>query len=58
MNFPFDLNRVRSMIDESNLSPNARQFMNNLQHIQEQKRPRTNPSQQFNLDHLMTMMKG
>jgi UDP-galactopyranose mutase len=58
MNLPFDLNRVRSMIDETNLSSNARQFMNDLQHIQEQRRIKDNSSQQFNLGQLMLMMKG
>jgi UDP-galactopyranose mutase len=61
MNLPFDLNRVRSMIDETNLSSNARQFMNDLQHIQEQRRIKENnssPNQQFNLKQLMLMMKG
>jgi UDP-galactopyranose mutase len=58
MNLPFDLNRVRSMIDETNLSSNARQFMNDLQHIQEQRRTKNNSSQQFNLGQLMLMMKG
>jgi UDP-galactopyranose mutase len=57
MNLPFDLNRVRSMIDETNLSSNARQFMNDLQHIQEQRRTKNNSSQQFNLGQLMLMMK-
>lgn len=55
---PFDLNRVRSMIDETNLSSNAKQFMNDLQHIQEQRRIKDNSSQQFNLTQLMSMMKG
>jgi hypothetical protein len=55
MSLPFDLNRVRSMINEENLSTNARQFMNDLQHIQEQRRSKDNTSQ---LGHLMTMMKG
>jgi len=58
MNLPFDLNRVRSMIDETNLSSNARQFMNDLQHIQEQRRTKNNSSQQFNLGQLMLTMKG
>jgi hypothetical protein len=58
MNLPFDLNRVRSMIDETNLSTNARQFMNDLQHIQEQRHRKDNPSQQFNLSQMMLMMKG
>jgi len=59
MNLPFDLNRVRSMVDETNLSSNARQFMNDLQHIQEQRRnTKDNSSQQFNLGQLMLMMKG
>lgn len=57
-NLPFDLNRVRSMIDETNLSSNARQFMNNLEHIQEQRRTKDNSSEQINLNHLMSMMKG
>jgi len=57
-NLPFDLNRVRSMIDETNLSSNARQFMNNLEHIQDQRRTKDNSSQQINLNHLMSMMKG
>jgi hypothetical protein len=59
MNLPFDLNRVRSMIDETNLSSNARQFMNDLQHRQD--RTRTNESSsspQFNISQLMCMMKG
>jgi hypothetical protein len=55
MSLPFDLNRVRSMINEENLSTNARQFMNDLQHIEEQRRSKDNTSQ---LGHLMTMMKG
>jgi hypothetical protein len=46
------------MVDESNLSQNARQFMNNLQQIQEQRRSKPNPSQEFNLGHIMTMMTG
>ncbi len=58
MNLPFDLNRVRSMIDETNLSTNARQFMNDLQHIQEQRQSKDNTSQQFNLGQMMLMMKG
>jgi UDP-galactopyranose mutase len=57
MNLPFDLNRVRSMIDETSLSSNARQFMNDLQHIQET-RTKQSSSQQFNLGQMMLMMKG
>ncbi len=57
MNLPFDLNRVRSMIDETNLSSNARQFMNDLQHIQD-KRTKQSSSQPFNLGQMMLMMKG
>ncbi|CAF4694887.1 unnamed protein product, partial [Rotaria sp. Silwood1] len=64
MNLPFDLNRVRSMIDETSLSSNARQFMNDLQHIQEQRRTKetssssSSSSQQLNLSQIMLMMKG
>ncbi|CAF4202198.1 unnamed protein product, partial [Rotaria magnacalcarata] len=58
MNLPFDLNRVRSMIDETNLSSNARQFMNNLQYTQEQRQTKETSSQDLNLTQLMFMMKG
>ncbi|CAF4458333.1 unnamed protein product [Rotaria socialis] len=58
MNLPFDFNRVRSMIDETNLSSNARQFMNNLQHTQEQRRTKETSPQDLNLAQLMFMMKG
>ncbi|CAF4603974.1 unnamed protein product, partial [Rotaria sp. Silwood2] len=58
MNLPFDLNRVRSMIDETSLSSNARQFMNDLQHMQEQRRTKEASSQQLNLSQIMLMMKG
>ena len=58
MNLPFDLNRVRSMIDETSLSSNARQFMNDLRNIQEQRRTKEASSQQMNLAQLMLMMKG
>ncbi|UJR33804.1 hypothetical protein I4U23_021228 [Adineta vaga] len=57
-NFPFDLNRVRSMIDETHLSSNARQFMNDLQHIQEQRRTKENSSSQLNIGSLMSLMTG
>ena len=57
-NLPFDLDRVRSMIDETNLSSNARQFMNNLQHSQEQRRTKETSSQDLNLTQLMFMMRG
>ena len=58
MPFPFDLNRVRSMIDEKNLSSNARQFMSDLEHIQERRRTTDTASQQFNVGQMMLMMKG
>ncbi|CAF0784404.1 unnamed protein product [Rotaria sordida] len=62
MNLPFDLNRVRSMIDETSLSSNARQFMNDLQHLQERRRTKetssSSSSQQMNLTQIMLMMKG
>lgn len=57
-NLPFDLNRVRSMIDETNLSSNARKFMNDLQHMQEHKRNQDHASKQLSLPQLMLMMKG
>ena len=56
--FPFDLNRVRSMVDESNLSTNARQFMKDLQHIQERRQTKGQTSQSFNLGQMMTMIQG
>ncbi|CAF0746897.1 unnamed protein product [Adineta ricciae] len=56
--FPFDINRVRSMVDENHLSSNARQFMNDLQHIQEQRRTKEVSSPQFNLSSLMSLMTG
>ena len=55
---PFDLSRVRSMIDESNLSSNARQFMTNLRFIQENRQAKECPSQEFHLNQMMLMMKG
>jgi UDP-galactopyranose mutase len=58
MNLPFDLNRVRSMIDETHLSSNARQFMNDLQHTQEQRRTKETSVPQFNLGQFMFMMHG
>ncbi len=58
MNLPFDLNRVRSMIDETHLSSNARQFMNDLQHTQEQRRTKETSVPQFNLGQFMFMMNG
>ena len=54
-NLPFDINRVRSMVDETNLSKNARQFLNNLQQSEKQ---RQTTSQSFNLSQMMTMMQG
>ena len=51
-NLPFDINRVRSMVDETNLSKNARQFLNSLQKSEKQ---RQTP---FNLSQMMTMMQG
>ncbi len=58
MNLPFDLNRVRSMIDETHLSSNARQFMNDLQHTQGQRRTKETSLPQFNLGQFMFMMNG
>lgn len=57
-NFPFDLNRVRSMLDENNLSKNARRFMNDLQHIDEQRRTKGQTSQSFNLGQMMSIIQG
>lgn len=58
MNLPFDLNRVRSMIDETNLSSNARQLMNNLQYMQQQRRTEESVSKGLNITQLMCMIKG
>ena len=58
MHLPFDMTRVRSMVDEKNLSSNARQFMNDLAHVQERRRPTDATSQPSNLSQLMLMMKG
>ena len=52
------MEHVRSMIDEKNLSSNARQFMNDLQQMQQRKRIVDENSQQFQLAQLMMMMKG
>lgn len=54
-NLPFDINRVRSMVDETTLSSNARQLLNNLQHIDKQ---RSTTSQPLNLSQMMAMMQG
>ena len=58
MHLPFDMTRVRSMVDETNLSSNARQFMNDLAHAQERRRPTDAASQPSNLGQLMLLMKG
>lgn len=58
MNLPFDLNRVRAMIDEGNLSSSARQFMTDLQHIDERRRTTASVPSPNNLAQMMLMMKG
>ena len=58
VHLPFDMTRVRSMVDEKNLSSNARQFMNDLAHVQERRRPTHATSQPSNLSQLMLLMKG
>ena len=58
MNLPFDLNRVRAMIDEGNLSSSARQFMTDLQHIEERRRTTASVPSPNNIAQLMLMMKG
>ncbi|CAF0727702.1 unnamed protein product [Adineta steineri] len=62
MHLPFDLNRVRSMVDETHLSSNARQFMNDLQHLQDHRRVKetssSSSSPQFNLGQFVSLMSG
>ena len=46
------------MVDEGNLSPSARQFMTDLQHIEERRRTTVSAPSQGNIAQLMLMMKG
>lgn len=55
---PFDMDKVRSMIDEESLTTNARQFMNDLQMIQRKKQENISNAQRPDLAQLMFMMKS